>query len=64
MFITPIERAVFSIGSMLVGVPLITGLVKIGIFTGPEQEYSAETEDMALKNHDSLPDTNTPVSQE
>jgi len=38
MFITPIERAIFSVGSMLIGVPLIAGLAKIGIFTGPGQE--------------------------
>jgi len=35
MFIAPLERAVFALGSMLIGVPLIAGLAKIGIFTGP-----------------------------
>jgi uncharacterized membrane protein len=38
MFITPLERAVFSLGSTLIGVPLIAGLAQIGIFTGPEQD--------------------------
>lgn len=34
----PIERAVFSLGAMLIGVPLMTGLNKIGIFVGPQNE--------------------------
>ncbi|MDR2479316.1 MAG: hypothetical protein LBD48_08385 [Treponema sp.] len=32
----PLERAVFSLGAMLIGVPLLTGLPKIGIFAGPQ----------------------------
>lgn len=31
----PIERAVFSVGAMLVGVPLLSGLPKIGVMVGP-----------------------------
>jgi len=36
--VAPIERAVFAIGAMLVGVPLLAGLNKIGIFVGPQNE--------------------------
>ena len=38
MFITPLERAAFSLGAMLIGAPLIAGLSKIGIFVGPGQD--------------------------
>ena len=31
----PVERAVFALGAALVGVPLLIGLNKIGIFAGP-----------------------------
>jgi len=34
----PVERAIFAAGAMLVGVPLLAGLNKIGIYAGP-QEY-------------------------
>jgi len=34
----PIERAIFAAAAMLVGVPLLTGLNKIGIFAGPQEE--------------------------
>ncbi|MDR0442628.1 MAG: ECF transporter S component [Treponema sp.] len=37
-FAAPVERAVFAAGAMLVGVPLLTGLEKIGIFAGPGQD--------------------------
>ena len=33
--VAPIERAVFASGAMLIGVPLLVGLNKIGIFVGP-----------------------------
>ncbi|MDR1859124.1 MAG: hypothetical protein LBQ69_06595 [Treponema sp.] len=36
--ISPIERAVFSVGTALIGVPLLAGLPKIGIFVGPQLE--------------------------
>jgi len=35
---SPIERAIFATGAMFVGVPLIVGLNKIGIFVGPQEE--------------------------
>lgn len=41
----PIERAVFSLGAMLIGAPLLAGLPKIGIFIGPqarEEEFPAD----------------------
>jgi len=34
----PIERSFFALGAMFVGVPLIVGLNKIGIFIGPQEE--------------------------
>ena len=34
----PIERAIFAAAAMLVGVPLLAGLNKIGIFAGPREE--------------------------
>ena len=36
IFIQPVERAIFAVGAMLVGVPLLTGLNKIGIPAGPQ----------------------------
>ena len=36
--VQPLERAAFSLGTMLIGVPLIAGLSKIGIFVGPGQD--------------------------
>ena len=36
--LSPIERAVFSSGTALIGVPLLVGLHKIGIFVGPQLE--------------------------
>jgi uncharacterized membrane protein len=33
--VAPLERAGFSLGAMLIGVPLLTGLPKIGILVGP-----------------------------
>jgi uncharacterized membrane protein len=37
-FISPIERAVFSLGAAIIGVPLLVGLPKIGVFVGPKPE--------------------------
>ena len=34
--VQPIERAVFALGAMLIGVPLLAGLNKIGILAGPD----------------------------
>jgi len=38
----PLERALFSLGAMLVGVPLLIGLPKIGIMVGPQIENGNE----------------------
>lgn len=35
-FVSPWERAVFSLGATIIGVPLLVGLPKIGVFIGPE----------------------------
>jgi uncharacterized membrane protein len=35
MVVSPLERAAFSAGAMIIGVPLLIGLPKIGIFVGP-----------------------------
>jgi hypothetical protein len=43
VFISPLERAVFSLGAMLIGVPLLIGLPKIGVFVGPEVEEEDTT---------------------
>jgi len=37
-FVAPVERALFSLGAMIVGVPLLEGLNKIGISAGPQAE--------------------------
>jgi uncharacterized membrane protein len=42
MITAPIERAIFALGAMLVGVPLLEGLHKIGIFVGPQEESNLE----------------------
>ncbi|MDR3193339.1 MAG: ECF transporter S component, partial [Treponema sp.] len=34
--VAPLERSAFSLGTVLVGVPLLIGLPKIGIFVGPD----------------------------
>jgi hypothetical protein len=36
--VSPIERAVFAAGAMIIGVPLLEGLNKIGIPAGPQRE--------------------------
>ena len=37
-FVAPLERAIFSAGSLVVGTPLLIGLPKIGVFIGPRNE--------------------------
>jgi len=37
-FISPVERAIFAFAAMIIGVPLLIGLNKIGIFVGPQEE--------------------------
>lgn len=43
--ISPTERAIFSIGAGIIGVPLLIGLPKIGIFVGPEAGLEEDDED-------------------
>ena len=38
IIISPVERAIFATGAMLVGAPLMSGLNKIGIYVGPQNE--------------------------
>jgi len=37
-FAAPIERAVFSLGAALIGVPLLVSLPKVGVYVGPSWE--------------------------
>jgi len=44
-FIQPVERAIFALGAMFIGLPLLEGLNKIGISAGPQpSEQSSEEE--------------------
>ncbi|MCL2808820.1 MAG: hypothetical protein FWD24_02005 [Treponema sp.] len=43
--IAPIERMIFALAAMFVGVPLLAGLNKIGIFVGPQDRESINHED-------------------
>lgn len=43
--ISPIERTIFSIGAAIIGVPLLIGLPKVGIFVGPEAELAEDEDD-------------------
>lgn len=43
-FVSPVERLVFSTGGAIVGVPLLFGLPKIGLFVGPQEEQAPETD--------------------
>lgn len=36
--IAPIERGIFSLGAAIIGIPLLVGLPKIGVFVGPKPE--------------------------
>ena len=42
IFVQPIERAIFAAGAMLIGVPLLTGLNKIGIIAGPKGDNNED----------------------
>jgi len=46
IIISPVERAIFATGAMLVGAPLMSGLSKIGIYVGPqsEEEFADNTD--------------------
>jgi uncharacterized membrane protein len=37
VFVSPLERALFSFGAAVIGIPLLTGLPKIGVRVGPER---------------------------
>lgn len=37
VFVSPVERAIFSLGAAIIGLPLLSGLPKIGVFVGPDQ---------------------------
>lgn len=43
--VSPVERTMFSLAAMIVGVPLLIGLPKIGIFVGPQPKEELEEED-------------------
>ena len=42
--VTPVERTVFSVASMIIGTPLLIGLPKIGIFVGPKDPNENDEE--------------------
>ena len=44
-FQAPLERAIFSVGSAIVGVPLLVGLPKIGVFVGPDIDEDLEDDE-------------------
>ena len=37
-FVSPFERAIFALGATIIGVPLLIGLPKIGVFVGGDLE--------------------------
>jgi hypothetical protein len=41
-FVQPVERAIFALGAMFIGVPLLEGLNKLGIAAGPQPEEENE----------------------
>jgi hypothetical protein len=41
-FVQPLERALFALGAMFIGVPLLEGLNKLGISAGPQTEKENE----------------------
>ncbi|MDR1950044.1 MAG: ECF transporter S component [Spirochaetaceae bacterium] len=43
--VAPLERVVFSVGTVIIGVPLLVGLPKIGVFVGPDTAPGAAEED-------------------
>jgi hypothetical protein len=44
-FVQPAERAIFALGAMLIGVPLLEGLNKTGVRAGPPEPEEEENED-------------------
>lgn len=49
VFMVPFERSVFAIGAAIIGVPLLIGLPKIGIFVGPEFDEAEVEDDLDAK---------------
>ena len=43
-FVSPVERSIFAIAAVIIGIPLLRGLPKVGIFVGPQPDAS-ELED-------------------
>lgn len=44
-FIAPIERTIFAVGAAIIGIPLLIGLPKIGIFVGPDADVADTDEE-------------------
>jgi uncharacterized membrane protein len=44
-FVSPVERAIFALGATIIGVPLLIGLPKIGVFVGADLEDEEEDDD-------------------
>ena len=44
-FVSPWERAVFSLGATIIGVPLLIGLPKIGVFVGSDLESDEDDDE-------------------
>ncbi|MEL7610636.1 MAG: ECF transporter S component [Bacillota bacterium] len=49
VFVSPFERAMFSLGAVIIGIPLLVGLPKIGIFVGPEDPNDIVDDDVIEK---------------
>ena len=58
--IAPVERMLFSLGAMIIGVPLLIGLPKIGVPVGPmiyqEESDEGPEPEPAVKDDDLPPD--------
>jgi len=50
--VAPIERFIFALAAMLVGVPLLVGLNKIGIFAGPQDLSSQDVSSQETERQD------------
>ena len=51
--VSPLERALFSLGATLIGMPLLAGLPKIGIMAGPPAPVENEMETIRENEQDS-----------
>lgn len=45
-FVAPVERTTFAAAAALIGVPLLIGLPKVGIFVGPQPSDADDDDDM------------------